>query len=113
MEYILGRAGATFARWMIQTTEKLKPLEAAINQVLTQYPVLLVDETPLQVLKKKDRCPSTKSYTCTSKNPTPWDTPVKLAAVQAYRDIQHEEALGNQKRPLCSAVAGGADRSFG
>jgi len=39
MEYILGRAGAivprvTLARWMIQTAEKLKPLEAAMNQVL-------------------------------------------------------------------------------
>jgi len=59
MEYILGRAGAivprvTLARWMIQTAEKLKPLEAAMNQVLTQYPVLLVDETPVQVLKEKD-----------------------------------------------------------
>jgi len=67
MEYILGRAGAivprvTLARWMIQTAEKLKPLEDAMNQVLTQYPVLQIDETPVQVLKEKDRNPSTKSY---------------------------------------------------
>jgi transposase len=67
MEYILGRAGAivprvTLARWMIQTAEKLKPLEEAMNQVLTQYPVLQIDETPVQVLKEKGRSPSTKSY---------------------------------------------------
>lgn len=67
MEYILGRAGAlvprvTLARWMIQAAEKLKPLEAAMNPVLTQYPVLQIDETPVQVLKEKDRSPSTQSY---------------------------------------------------
>jgi transposase len=56
MEYILGRAGAlvtriTLARWMIQTAEKLKPIEEAMNSVLTQYPVLQMDEAPVQVLK--------------------------------------------------------------
>ena len=82
MEYILGRAGAivprvTLARWMIQTAEKLKPLEAAMNQVLTQYPVLLVDETPVQVLKEKDRSPSTKSYMWVRKGGPP-ERPVVL-----------------------------------
>ena len=47
---------------MIQTAEKLKPLEDAMNQVLIQHPVLQIDETPVQVLKEKDRSPSTKSY---------------------------------------------------
>ena len=82
MEYILGRAGAlvprvTLARWMIQTAEKLKPLEAAMNQVLTQYPVLQIDETPVQVLKEKDRSPSTKSYMWVRKGGPP-ERPVIL-----------------------------------
>jgi transposase len=82
MEYILGRAGAivprvTLARWMIQTAEKLKPLEAAMNQVLTQYPALGIDETPVQVLKEKDRSPSTKSYMWVRKGGPP-ERPVVL-----------------------------------
>jgi transposase len=82
MEYILGRAGAivprvTLARWMIQTAEKLKPLEAAMNQVLTQYPVLQIDETPIQVLKENDRSPSTKSYMWVRKGGPP-ERPVIL-----------------------------------
>jgi transposase len=82
MEYILGRAGAivprvTLARWMIQTAEKLKPLEAAMNQVLTQYPVLRIDETPIQVLKENDRSPSTKSYMWVRKGGPP-ERPVIL-----------------------------------
>ena len=82
MEYILGRAGAivprvTLARWMIQTAEKLKPLEEAMNQVLTQYPVLQIDETPVQVLKEKDRSPSTKSYMWVRKGGPP-ERPVIL-----------------------------------
>jgi transposase len=82
MEYILGRAGAivprvTLARWMIQTAEKLKPLEEAMNQVLTQYPVLQIDETPVQVLKEKDRNPSTKSYMWVRKGGPP-ERPVVL-----------------------------------
>ena len=67
MEYVLGRAGAivprvTLARWMIQVAEQLKPLERAMNQVMMQYPILRMDETPVQVLKEKDRSPSTKSF---------------------------------------------------
>ena len=82
MEYILGRAGAivprvTLARWMIQVAEKLKPLEEAMNQVLTQYPVLHIDETPVQVLKEKDRSPSTKSYMWVRKGGPP-ERPVVL-----------------------------------
>ena len=82
MEYILGRAGAivprvTLARWMIQTAEKLKPLEVAMNQVLTQYPALGIDETPVQVLKEKDRSPSTKSYMWVRKGGPP-ERPVVL-----------------------------------
>ncbi|NBS17894.1 MAG: IS66 family transposase [Gammaproteobacteria bacterium] len=82
MEYILGRAGAivprvTLARWMIQTAEKLKPLEAAMRQVLIQHPVLQIDETPIQVLKEKDRSPSTKSYMWVRKGGPP-ERPVIL-----------------------------------
>lgn len=82
MEYILGRAGeivprVTLARWMIQTAEKLKPLEEAMNQVLTQYPALGIDETPVQVLKEKDRSPSTKSYMWVRKGGPP-ERPVVL-----------------------------------
>ena len=82
MEYILGRAGAivprvTLARWMIQTAEKLRPLEQSMNQVLTQYPVLQIDETPVQVLKEKDRSPSSKSYMWVRKGGPP-ERPVIL-----------------------------------
>lgn len=82
MEYILGRAGAlvprvTLARWMIQTAEKLKPLEEAMNSVLTQYPVLQMDETPVQVLKEKDRSPSSQSYMWVRKGGPP-ERPVIL-----------------------------------
>jgi transposase len=83
MEYILGRAGAivprvTLARWMIQTAEKLKPLEAAMNQVLTRHPVLLIDETPVQVLKEKDRDPSTKSYMWVRKGGPPVSISIEI-----------------------------------
>lgn len=47
------------------------------------------------------------------KTPCTWGAPVKLAAVQAYRNSQGEESLGDQKPPPCSAAAGGANRSFG
>jgi hypothetical protein len=39
-------------------------------------------------------------YMGTSKNSINWDLPVKLDAVEAYRSIQHEKSLIDQKRPL-------------
>ena len=67
MEKILGRSGVevprvTLARWVIQTAEQLKPLATAMNEVLLASPVILMDETTVQVLKEKGRDPSSKSY---------------------------------------------------
>ncbi len=50
----------TMARWVIQVSEKLKPLYAALKEHLLQQVVVQADETPLNTLKEEN------SVTCGS-----------------------------------------------
>lgn len=66
-ESILARAGielsrTTLATWMGKVATSLTPLYNLMNDLLDQSPVLFVDETHLQVLKVKDKRPTSKSY---------------------------------------------------
>ncbi len=46
----------TMARWVIQVSEKFKPLYAALKEHLLQQVVIQADETPLNVLKEDKQC---------------------------------------------------------
>ncbi|MDH5983338.1 IS66 family transposase, partial [Vibrio aestuarianus] len=46
----------TMARWIIQVSEKFKPLYAALKEHLLQQVVVQADETPLNVLKEDKQC---------------------------------------------------------
>ncbi|MFL7039384.1 IS66 family transposase [Vibrio lentus] len=46
----------TMARWVIQVSEKFKPLYAALKEHLLQQVVVQADETPLNVLKEDKQC---------------------------------------------------------
>lgn len=46
----------TMARWVIQVSEKFKPLYAALKEHLLQQAVVQADETPLNVLKEDKQC---------------------------------------------------------
>ncbi len=46
----------TMARWVIQVSEKFKPLYAALKEHLLQQVVVQADETPLNVLKEEKQC---------------------------------------------------------
>lgn len=66
-ESILARAGielsrTTMATWMGKVGTLLTPLYNLMSDLLEQSPVLFVDETHLQVLKVKDKRPTSKSY---------------------------------------------------
>lgn len=67
LERILQRVGVDIARctlslWVIRCAELLKPLYDRLQKHIQQYPVVSIDETPVQVLKEPDRPATTKSY---------------------------------------------------
>jgi transposase len=67
VEYVLGRAGVavprqTLARWVIETARALQPIANLMRDALLDSPVLHMDETTVQVLKEKDRSPTSNSY---------------------------------------------------
>ena len=46
----------TMARWVIQVSDKFKPLYAALKEHLLQQVMVQADETPLNVLKEDKQC---------------------------------------------------------
>jgi transposase len=66
-ESIFSRSGINLARntlanWMIKVSELLVPLTNLMHEKLLEGPFIQMDETTVQVLKEKDRKPTTKSY---------------------------------------------------
>lgn len=64
---ILQRAGielprATLANWMLKLGELVLPLINLLRDNLLEYDIVQMDETTVQVLKEKDKAPSSKSY---------------------------------------------------
>lgn len=53
---------ATLSSWLIKSAELLTPLVKILEDVIHNYDVAFADETSLQVLKEKDRPPTSKSY---------------------------------------------------
>lgn len=67
MEGILQRMGVDIARntlshWMIKISELLLPIYKLLQYNIAIYDVAYADETPVQVLKEKDRPAESKSY---------------------------------------------------
>jgi hypothetical protein len=66
-EDIFNRAGlsvtrATLSHWLIKSAELLSPLVKIMTDIIQNYDIAWADETPLQVLKDKDKKGSGKSY---------------------------------------------------
>jgi transposase len=64
---VLGRHGVpvpdqTLARWVIGSGKVLQPLHNLMRDALFDGPVLHIDETVVQVLKEKDKKPTSNSY---------------------------------------------------
>ena len=53
---------ATLANWMIKTGELIRPLINLIREKIVECPVLVMDETHVQVLKEKGRKAQSKSF---------------------------------------------------
>jgi transposase len=52
----------TLSNWMIKSANLLTPLVKLMEADIHHYDIAYADETPLQVLKEKDRLPTQKSY---------------------------------------------------
>ncbi len=68
-ENLLARHGApvprqTLARWVIGSAGVLQPLHNLMRDVLLDGSLIHMDETVVQVLKEKDKAPTTISYIC-------------------------------------------------
>ena len=66
-EDIFNRAGlsvtrATLSHWLIKSAELLSPLVKIMTDIIQNHDIAWADETPLQVLKDKDKKGSGKSY---------------------------------------------------
>ena len=66
-EYVLGRHGVkvprqTLARWVIGAANLLQPLHNLMRDALFDGPFIHMDETVIQVLKEKDKKPTSNSY---------------------------------------------------
>ena len=66
-EYVLARAGVavprqTLARWVIGAAGVLQPLHNLMRDELFNATVIHMDETVVQVLKERDRSPTSHSY---------------------------------------------------
>jgi transposase len=53
---------ATLSHWLIKSAHLLTPLVKLMEAIIHDHDIAYADETPLQVLKEKDRLPTTKSY---------------------------------------------------
>ena len=53
---------ATLSHWLIKSAHLLTPLVKLMVAIIHEHDIAYADETPLQVLKEKDRLPTTKSY---------------------------------------------------
>ena len=66
-EYVLDRHGVkvprqTLARWVIGASHVLQPLHNLMRDALFDGPFMHMDETVVQVLKEKDKSPTSNSY---------------------------------------------------
>ena len=66
-EYVLERHGVvvprqTLARWVIGSARLLQPLHNLMRDVLLDGSLIHMDETVVQVLKEKDKAPTSNSY---------------------------------------------------
>lgn len=66
-EAMFGEAGisitrGTLSNWMIKSANLLTPLVKLMESDICSHNIAFADETPLQVLKEKDRAPTQKSY---------------------------------------------------
>jgi hypothetical protein len=66
-EYVLDRHGVkvprqTLARWVIGAANLLQPLHNLMRDALFEGPFMHMDETVVQVLKEKDKNPTSNSY---------------------------------------------------
>jgi len=66
-EYVLDRHGVkvprqTLARWVIGAAALLQPLQNLMRDTLFDGPFMHMDETVVQVLKEKDKSPTSNSY---------------------------------------------------
>lgn len=82
LEAILQRAGidlprATLAHWMMKLGELIVPLINLLRDGVLEYGIVQMDETTVQVLKEKDKTPSSKSYMWVQRGGPP-DKPVLL-----------------------------------
>ncbi len=81
-EDILQRAGidlprATLALWMMKLGELVLPLINLLRDTVLEHDIVQMDETTVQVLKEKDKAPSSKSYMWVQRGGPP-DKPVLL-----------------------------------
>jgi len=81
-EYVLERHGApvprqTLARWVIGSARLLQPLHNLMRDLLLDGSLIHMDETVVQVLKEKDRSPTSNSYMWVQTGGPP-DMPVVL-----------------------------------
>ncbi len=81
-EHVLGRHGVpvprqTLARWVIGCSRLLQPLHNLMRDILLDCSLIYMDETVVQVLKEKDRSPTSNSYMWVQTGGPP-DKPVVL-----------------------------------
>jgi transposase len=96
-ENVLARHGApvprqTLARWVIGSAGVLQPLHNLMRDVLLEGSLIHMDETVVQVLKEKDKAPTTNSYMWVQTGGPP-DKPVVLYDYDPSRSASVPTAL--------------------
>ena len=96
-ENVLARHGApvprqTLARWVIGSAGVLQPLHNLMRDVLLDGSLIHMDETVVQVLKEKDKAPTTNSYMWVQTGGPP-DKPVVLYDYDPSRSASVPTAL--------------------
>ena len=96
-ENVLSRHGAvvprqTLARWVIGSAGVLQPLHNLMRDVLLDGSLIHMDETVVQVLKEKDKAPTTNSYMWVQTGGPP-DQPVVLYDYDSSRSASVPTAL--------------------
>lgn len=96
-EHVLTRHGAvvprqTLARWVIGCAGVLQPLHNLMRDILLDGSLIHMDETVVQVLKEKDKSPTSNSYMWVQTGGPP-DKPVVLYDYDASRSASVPTAL--------------------
>lgn len=88
---------STMSRWILEAADACAPLLERLYQHLRSGPTINLDETPVQVLREKDRKNTTKSYMWVARGGQPGNSVVLFTYAPTRSGKEAAQIIGNFK----------------